>query len=75
MQISSINKTIYQLISTPITLKQNDYIIMIETKSDLQVDYSIDNITWHELIDTKDSKRPNNRFGQQIPTKILQRFA
>jgi hypothetical protein len=34
----------------------------------------VDNITWHELINTKNFEISNNRFGQQIPTKILRRF-
>ncbi|CAF4418864.1 unnamed protein product, partial [Rotaria sp. Silwood2] len=75
----SNNKTIFQLISTAITLKQHNYVIMIDTNSNmndtrLQVDYSLDNITWHELIDIKNFERQMNRFGQQIPTKILRRF-
>ncbi|CAF2836302.1 unnamed protein product [Rotaria sp. Silwood2] len=74
----SNNKTIFQLISTAITLKQHNYVIMIDTNSNmndtrLQVDYSLDNITWHELIDIKNFERQMNRFGQQIPTKILRR--
>lgn len=43
-------------------------------KTYLQVDYSLDNATWHELIDTRDFGRQMNRFGRQIPTAILQRF-
>ena len=40
----------------------------------LQVDYSLDNITWHELIDTQHFERQMTRFGRQIPTGLLQRF-
>ncbi|CAF4678933.1 unnamed protein product [Rotaria sp. Silwood1] len=74
----SNNKTIFQLISTAITLKQHNYVIMIDTDSNmnntrLQVDYSLDNITWHELIDTKNFERQINRFGRQIPLNILRR--
>ena len=49
---------------------------MIDVKNHtrLQVDYSIDNITWNELIDTDQFERPMNRFGQTIPTKLIRQF-
>ncbi|CAF0744576.1 unnamed protein product [Adineta steineri] len=73
-----IQNNLYQLISTAITLKQRDYVIMIDTDSNmnnthLQVDYSVDNITWHELIDTRIFQRKLNRFGRQIPNELLRR--
>ena len=40
----------------------------------LQIDYSLDNTSWHELIDTNNFERQMNRFGRQIPTRILRRF-
>ncbi|CAF5144524.1 unnamed protein product [Rotaria magnacalcarata] len=39
----------------------------------LHIDYSLDNVTWRELIDTNNFERPMNRFGRQIPTEILRR--
>ncbi|CAF1574185.1 unnamed protein product [Rotaria magnacalcarata] len=74
----SKNKIMYQVISTAITLKQDNYVIMLDTNSNmnhtrLHIDYSLDNVTWRELIDTNNFERPMNRFGRQIPTEILRR--
>ncbi|CAF4337575.1 unnamed protein product, partial [Rotaria magnacalcarata] len=59
----------YQVISTAITLKQDNYVIMLDTNSNmnhtrLHIDYSLDNVTWRELIDTNNFERPMNRFGR-----------
>lgn len=79
IRFDSVNQTLFQLISTTVTLKQHDHVLMIDTNSamnhtNLQIDYSLDNLTWHELFDTKRFPRSSHRFGQQLPKEVLQRF-
>ncbi|CAF0939143.1 unnamed protein product [Adineta ricciae] len=71
-------KSIYQLITTSITVKQKDYVIMIDSDlnrnhTHLQIAYSLDNLTWHELIDTRSFEQKMNRFGRQIPSELYRR--
>lgn len=71
------SSSIYQIISTAIKLEQHEYILTIDSSTHqtrLQIDYTWDNQTWHELIDTEQFERPKSRFGQILPSKLQRRF-